>query len=478
MLTAPKGARMSDAVDMSSHAHDITKFGHKPWAPSSWRDHTTLQQPDYDDPRAEREVLDRLRYRPPIVPIAEVVRLKEEIAQAARGEKIIIQGGDCAERFDDCNSRSILRRLKVLLQMSLVINHHTRLPTVRIGRFAGQYGKPRSSPFESVDGERLPSFRGENVNGFERDPASRRPDPTRLETGYFCAATTMNFVRALNRGGFMGLDSVEEWRLDFIPPERESDSYRMIATEGNETVRPMVGRCPDPAAAHHSDFYISHEALLLGYEEALTRHSRKDDRWYNLGTHFLWIGDRTRHVQGGHVEYCRGLANPIGIKVGPMTPPASLSELLYTLNPYDEPGRITLITRLGAHAVEQALPPLVRAVRDTGHTVTWLCDPMHGNTFKTESGFKTRSFDTIVRELEATCAVHESLGSILGGVHFELTADDVTECTGGMQGITDEDLGRCYESGCDPRLNYAQSMEMAFLVGDLMRRRPRPRLGT
>jgi 3-deoxy-7-phosphoheptulonate synthase len=443
------------------------------WTPSSWKNFPAHQQPSYEDPVQLEASVARLRELPPIVSFGEVEKLKAQLAEAAQGRRFILHGGDCAERFTDCNSRSILNKLKILLQMSLVLTYGARRPVVRIGRMAGQFAKPRSQDRELVNGVEMPVFRGDNVNDSAADPLSRRPDPTRLERGYFHSVATINFVRALLDGGFASLQAPEHWQLDFTRNDAPSREYQEIA----DRIRDAIGYFQSleglSQEVHEVEFFTSHEGLLLPYEEALTRQPRSGGPHYNLGAHFLWVGERTRQLDSAHVEYFRGIANPIGVKVGGSMPPEDLVRLVETLNPSNEPGRITLISRMGATRAGQKLPALIRAIKASGQTVLWSCDPMHGNTV-TMDGYKTRDFANVVLEFTETFEVHLSEGTQLNGVHFELTGEDVTECIGGMSGLSAADLKRSYQTGCDPRLNYAQSMEVAFLISRMLRdQRPR-----
>lgn len=439
------------------------------WSPSSWRERPIHQQPVYDDPEAVEAALDLIRALPPLVAASEVDALKRRLAAAGRGEAFMLQGGDCAERFVDCARQPIENKVKILLQMSLVLTWGARIPVVRVARMAGQYAKPRSQPTERVDGREVPSYRGDHVNGHGVD--ERHPDPQRLVEASFRSAATLNYVRALLDGGFADLHHPEHWDLGFVRNERRRAEYEEIVhriQDALDFVRVTGVKANGPLTS--VPWYTSHEGLLLPYEEART--VQVGDRWYNLGAHTLWIGHRTRQLDAAHVEYFRGIANPIGVKIGPGTTGEELVALLDRLDPDDEPGRITLITRFGAERVTEALPPLVEAVRATGRTVLWCCDPMHGNTVTTESGLKTRDANQVFDELRRCLELHDRLGSQLGGVHFELTGENVTECVGGPEELTVADLSRAYETYCDPRLNYAQSLEIAFLLaGGLSRRR-------
>ncbi|MDQ3265988.1 MAG: 3-deoxy-7-phosphoheptulonate synthase class II [Myxococcota bacterium] len=440
------------------------------WEPTSWRTRVAAQQPDYPDRAALEDTVARLRHYPPIVAVGECQLLRQQLAEAAEGKRFLLQGGDCAERFEDLTGRAVVNKLKILLQMSLVLTYGARKPIIRVGRMAGQYAKPRSSATEVVDEVELPTFRGDNVNDLLADVRLRTPDPSRLERGYFSSTATLNFVRALLKGGFADLREPEHWQLDFIPASGVHAGYREIADRIRDTIDYLRSLGSAGEGVHAVDFFTSHEALLLPYEEALTRRRQGEADFYNLGAHFLWIGERTRHLDGAHVEYFRGIQNPIGVKVGPRVLPEELLRLMDLLDPAGQPGRLTLITRLGHQQIATVLPPLVRAVQQAGRKVVWSCDPMHGNTHTTADGLKTRAFDDIGSELKTAFEVHHAEGSVLGGVHFELTGENVTECVGGVEGLVAADLRRAYESGCDPRLNYAQSMEMAFLIGALLRR--------
>ncbi len=436
------------------------------WSPDSWQRKTTLQQPTYRDPGAlERAVL-ALSRLPPIVVSWEVDALQRQLAAAQRGEAFILQGGHCAESLDETTSERIVEQLKILLQMSLVLVHGLKKPIVRVGRLAGQYAKPRSADTETRDGVTLPCYRGDIVNRAPFDATSREPDPELLLRGYERAALTMNFVRALIDGGFTDLHHPEYWDLDFMRHSPKYEEYKRIVDSLAESLsffESITGR-----ALHDSqrvEFYASHEGLHLHYEQAQTRYIQRRGRWYNLSTHLPWIGVRTAGLDHGHIEYFRGIANPIAVKVGPAADAAYLRGLTKVLNPDNEPGRLTLIHRLGAKDIDAKLPGLIDGVRASGAEVLWICDPMHGNTESTKSGLKTRRFDNILAELEAAFRIHNEMGSRLGGVHLEMTGDNVTECTGGARGLSDDDLARAYRSTVDPRLNYEQALEVAMRVG-------------
>ncbi|EGD74339.1 3-deoxy-7-phosphoheptulonate synthase [Salpingoeca rosetta] len=448
------------------------------WSPSSWRTKHIAHQPRYEDVKHLSQVTDQLKSLPPIVQPEEVDDLKRYLGEVAAGKRFILQGGDCAERFVDCRQDRIEAKVKIMLQMSLVLVWGARVPLVRIGRMAGQFMKPRSSDTEVVDGKTVETYKGDSINAF--DPADRKPDPERLLKAYFFASTTMNYVRGLMSCGFADLHHPSAWDLSFVRNTDKQRNYREM-TERICHALDFMQACGfrDDPSMRQAQLFSSHEGLLLPFEEAMTTTVASEQggpsRHYNLGAHFLWIGDRTRQLDGAHVEYFRGITNPIGIKVGPTTDPSELVQLIQRLSPSNEPGRITLITRFGVDKVKALLPPVIRAVQGAGLTVVWECDPMHGNTRKVEgSGIKTRSFEDVLNELLHTFDVHAEQGTWLGGVHFEMTGDDVTECTGGSVGVSDDDLSTRYESFCDPRLNYTQSLEMAFLIAKRLSRLQQP----
>ncbi len=437
------------------------------WHPAGWQSKPAQQQPRYPDAAAlERTVADLSRL-PPIVVSWEVEALREQLAAAQRGEAFLLQGGDCAETFAGCESDKIAKQLKILLQMSLVLLHGLKKPVIRVGRMAGQYAKPRSADTETRDGVTLPSYRGDLVNGPEFTAQARTPDPQLLLRGYERAALTLNFVRALVAGGFADLHHPEYWDLGFVHHSPLKDAFRRIATsiaDSLDFLEGLSGRRVHEAT--HAGFFASHEGLLLHYEQAQTRFIPRQDRWYDLSTHMPWIGMRTAQLDGAHVEFFRGIANPIGVKIGAAMDDGWLQGLVTTLNPHNVPGRLALIHRFGAREIEKALPRMLNAVRATGHSVLWICDPMHGNTETSTSGLKTRRFENILREIELAFQIHREMGSVLGGVHIELTGEDVTECTGGARGLSDADLQRAYLSTVDPRLNYEQALELALLIAE------------
>jgi len=435
------------------------------WTPAGWRSRVAAQQPTYPDATALAQVQQELGQLPPLVTSWEILALKKQLAEAQEGKRFLLQGGDCAESFADCESALISNRLKVLLQMSLVLVHGLRLPVVRVGRFAGQYAKPRSADMEEKDGVSLPSYRGDFINQPGFTPGERTPDPRRMVKGHARSAMTMNFVRALVDGGFADLHHPEYWDLDWVGHSPLSDEYRSMVAAVGDAVRFMEtisGTAMNNL--NRADFYTSHEALLLPYEEALTRQVPRQWGWFNLSTHFPWIGMRTADLDGAHVEYFRGLRNPVAVKIGPSVTPDQLLRLTDALNPENEPGRLSYIHRMGNAKVAEKLPPLLDAIRREGRRVLWICDPMHGNTESTSNGFKTRRFDKIRGEVESSFELHAAAGTRLGGVHLELTGENVTECTGGARDLTDIDLERAYRSTVDPRLNYEQSLEIAMLI--------------
>ena len=431
------------------------------WAPDSWRARPATQQPSYPDPDALASVQHELGLLPPLVTSWEILALRKQVAEAQEGRRFLLQGGDCAESFSDCESGLISNRLKVLLQMSLVLVHGLRLPVVRVGRFAGQYAKPRSTDSETRDGVTLPSYRGDFINqpGFT---AAERACPFTIRRG---SAMTMNFVRALIDGGFADLHHPEDWDLGWVRHSPLSEDYHRMVDAVGDAVRFMETISGESLHnLNRADFYTSHEALLLPYEEALTRQVPRQWGWFNLATHFPWIGMRTAAIDGAHVEYFRGIRNPVAVKIGPSVTPDQLLQLADVLNPGNEPGRLTFIQRMGAGQVEARLPPLVQALQREGRRVLWVCDPMHGNTESTSNGYKTRRFENIRAEVERSFDIHAGMGSRLGGVHLELTGENVTECLGGARELTEVDLERAYRSSVDPRLNYEQSLEIAMLI--------------
>lgn len=444
------------------------------WRPDSWQQKPAAQQPVYPDPAALAAVLRQLGELPPLVSSWEVESLKHQLAEAVRGERFLLQGGDCSENFEDCQSGTIAAKLKILLQMSLVLVQGARKRVVRVGRFAGQYAKPRSADTETRGDITLPVYRGDIVNRMGFDPNERTPDPTLLLRGYERAGLTVNFIRALIDGGFADLHHPEYWELSFARQSPLAEEYLRMMHSITESLRFIEALTGGPIPEmNRVDFYTSHEGLHLHYEQAVTRQVPRREGWYNLGTHFPWIGNRTRALDGAHIEYFRGIRNPVAVKIGPPITPEETLALCDALNPANEPGRLTLITRFGLARVARELPPLVQAVQSRGRQVLWVCDPMHGNTETTSTGIKTRRFERILEELETTFQILTDAGAHPGGVHFELTGDNVTECIGGACGLTEADLTRDYRSRVDPRMNYEQSLEMALRLARLLGKRTR-----
>ena len=444
------------------------------WTPDSWRDCPIRQVPAYPDETKLAAMEERIRRYPPLVFAGEARRLKAQLALAAEGKALVLQGGDCAESFSDFTANIIRDTFRVLLQMSVVLTFGASLPVVKIGRVAGQFAKPRTSDTETQGDVTLPSYRGDIINGPEFTAEARTPDPARMEFGYFQSASTLNLLRAFASGGYADLHEVHRWNLGFVERSPLAERYRDLAGRIDETLAFMAA-CGMTSTTtrdmRETDFYISHESLLLPYEQAMARVDSTTGDWYGCSAHFLWIGDRTRQPEGAHVEFLRGVENPIGIKVGPTQSVDELLQNLDILNPANEPGRITLISRMGADKVGEKLPPLLRAVQRSGHKVVWICDPMHGNTITTVAKLKTRNFDSILSEVRSFFDIHEAQGTWAGGVHVEMTGQDVTECTGGAFRLTEADLTERYETFCDPRLNAEQSLELAFLVAEELKRR-------
>jgi 3-deoxy-7-phosphoheptulonate synthase len=441
------------------------------WTPRSWRDQPAGQQPEWPDEAGFEQVLKTLSALPPLVFAGEARDLQTSLAQVARGEAFLLQAGDCAESFDAFSADSIRDKLRVILQMAVVLTYSSGVPVVKVGRIAGQFAKPRSSPTEQVDDIELPSFRGDIVNRIAFTDAARVPDPDRLLTAYNQSSSTLNLLRAFTKGGFADLRRVHAWNQEFVATSGEGQRYEHVADEIERALQFMKA-CGVDTETHHQlhevDFYTSHEALILGYEEALTRQDSLTSDWYDCSAHMLWIGERTRELDGAHVEFLRGVRNPIGCKIGPAVTTDEVVALCERLNPEREPGRLTFITRLGADRVEETLPPLLRAVRDGGHPVVWACDPMHGNTFRAGSR-KTRHFDDILLEVAGFFLAHRAEGTNPGGIHVELTGENVTECLGGVDDVLETDLDSRYETMCDPRLNARQSLDLAFRVSELLR---------
>jgi len=442
---------------------------HSNWSPESWQGKLAAQQPVYEKPATLQAVLAQLARLPPLVTSWEIETLKRQLAEATRGERFLLQGGDCSESFDDCESGVIAAKLKILLQMSLVLVHGGKKRVIRVGRFAGQYAKPRSTDTETRNGLTLPTYRGDMINSADFDVAERTPNPELLLRGYERAALTINFIRALIDGGFADLHHPEYWELGFVWKSPLASEYMRMVESIGESLRFMETLTGgNLSESNRVDFFTSHEGLHLWYEQAQTRQVPRRSGWYNLTTHLPWIGNRTRALDGAHLEYFRGIQNPIAVKIGQPITPEEVLALCDTLNPNNEPGRLTLIHRFGADKVAEELPPIVEAVQRAGKVVLWCCDPMHGNTETTSNGVKTRRFEKILAELEKSFCILKQGGARLGGVHFELTGDNVTECLGGACGLTEADLVRAYRTQVDPRLNYEQALEMALLLARLM----------
>ncbi|WP_163834837.1 class II 3-deoxy-7-phosphoheptulonate synthase [Spartinivicinus ruber] len=444
----------------------------KQWSPSSWQQLPIKQQPEYPNAQALESVLTQLQQNPPLVFAGEARLLQAKLADVAQGKAFLLQGGDCAESFAEFNANNIRDTFKVLLQMAIVLTFGGACPIVKVGRMAGQFAKPRSAGLETQNGISLPSYRGDIVNSIAFNKESRVPDPNRLLKAYNQAAATLNLLRAFAQGGLADLHQVHRWNLGFVKSSALKERYQHLAERIDETLSFMAAcgiTAQTSSAIRETDFYTSHEALLLNYEEALTRQDSITGDWYDCSAHMLWIGDRTRQPEGAHVEFLRGVKNPIGVKAGPTLKPEELIQLIDTLNPENEFGRITVIVRMGAGKVADGLPALIRKVQQEGRHVVWSCDPMHGNTIKACSGYKTRAFDQILQEVREFFQVHHAEGSYAGGVHFEMTGQNVTECIGGAQAITEEGLGDRYHTHCDPRLNADQSLELAFLIAETLK---------
>ena len=440
------------------------------WHPNSWRKYPIKQQPTYDNPEAVKRVEQELASYPPLIFAGEARNLKRDLAKAGRGEAFIVQGGDCAESFAAFNADVIKNMFKLILQMSIVMTYSSGKPVVKIGRMAGQFAKPRSSDYEEQNGVKLPSYRGDIINDIAFTPEARVPDPMRMIKAYNQSAATMNLLRAFSRGGLADLNEVHRWNLDFIKGHPLGRRYEELSNQIDKSMKFLAAAgitSDNTLQLRQTTVYTSHEALLLHYEEPLTRIDSISGQWYNTSAHMLWIGDRTRDLDGAHIEYFRGIQNPIGCKVGPSMQADELIGLIDALNPENEEGRLNLIVRMGADTIGTAFPPLLRAVRDAGKKVVWTIDPMHGNIQKSSTGFKTRDFDKILSEVEQFFAIHEAEGTIAGGIHLEMTGEDVTECTGSTSSpITEEDLSSRYHTQCDPRLNANQSLELAFMIGE------------
>ncbi len=440
------------------------------WTPSSWRNFPIKQQPTYQDQALLKKVEKDLRSYPPLIFAGEAESLKEKLAAAGRGEAFLLQGGDCAESFSDFDAKSIKNLFKLMLQMNMVLMYSTGKPVVKVGRIAGQFAKPRSSDFEEIDGVKLPSYRGDIINGIEFNEAERVPNPYNMLKAYNQSASTLNLVRAFARGGLADLNKVHQWNLDFIKDNPLGKRYDELSNKIDHSMKFMAAcglNSDTMPQLHQTTLYTSHEALLLNYEEALTRKDTETGEWYDCSAHMLWIGDRTRDLSEAHIEYFRGIKNPIGCKVGPSMEEDELIELIDALNPNNEEGRLNLIVRMGAGKIKEYFPKLLKRVRDEGRNVVWSCDPMHGNVEKSSCGFKTRDFDNILSEVEQFFEIHKEMGTVAAGIHLEMTGNDVTECTGSTScAITAEGLASRYHTQCDPRLNASQALELAFMLSD------------
>ena len=444
------------------------------WKPNSWRNYPVVQMPTYPDESKVNSVEAKLSFKPPLVFAGEVQALKKSLALAEKGNAFILQGGDCAESFSQFSANGIRDTFKVLLQMAVILTYGSSIPIIKIGRIAGQFAKPRSSDVEIIDGIELPSYRGDMINDMEFNKTARQPDPQRLIDGYEQSAATLNLIRAFAQGGMANLEKVHEWTLGFLNNTPETDKYREIANRISESLNFMKA-CGLTSSSvpqlRETDFFTSHEALLLNYEEALTREDTitAEKGWYATSAHLLWVGDRTRQFDHGHIEYLSGIQNPVGIKCGPSLDKDDLIRLLDKVNPNNESGKVVLICRMGSEKVNEHLPKLIKNIKTNGKNVTWCCDPMHGNTIKASNGYKTRRVAEILNEVNNFFLVHKSEGTLPGGVHFEMTGSNVTECLGGANEVKESDLGSRYHTHCDPRLNGSQSLELAFLVSDLIK---------
>ena len=441
------------------------------WSKNSWKNYEAKQMPSYSDESKLNNVLDSLSSLPPLIFAGETRSLKSQIYQVQKGEAFYLQGGDCAESFNELNPNTIRDTFKLILQMAVVLTYATNTPVVKLGRIGGQFAKPRSSDFEEKDGLKLPSYRGDIINSYEFTKESREPDPQRMMQAYNHSAATLNLLRAFAQGGFASLTQLNKWNLDFANNFESTQKYKSISQKIEESIK-FMNACgineKNTRELRETDFYTSHEALLLPYEEAFTRVDSTTGDWYNVNSHFLWVGDRTRDPDGAHIHYLSGIKNPLGLKVGPSTDIDDLKKNIEILNPENEGGRLTLIVRMGAEKIQSTFPNLLKEINKLGHNITWVCDPMHGNTSTSNSGYKTRATENILSEIKSFFEIHNSQGSIPGGVHLELTGLNVTECVGGPEDIKDENLGDRYHTFCDPRLNVNQSLELSFLLADLL----------
>lgn len=443
------------------------------WNPKSWRDKTALQQPVYKDLNALEAVEKELSKYPPLVFAGEARTLKARLAKVSKGEAFLLQGGDCAESFADFNAIRIRDLFKVILQMAVVLTYAGACPIVKVGRLAGQFAKPRSSDIETSNGITLPSYRGDIINGIAFDSTAREADPKRILQAYNQSAATLNLIRAFAQGGLADLNQVQKWNLNFVN-SAQSERFQNMADKITQALAFMEAcgiTAQNTPTLHETEFFTSHEALLLNYEEALTRKDHLTNKWYDCSAHMLWIGERTRNLDGAHLEFLRGVENPLGVKIGPQASREDILGICEILNPQNEAGRLNFIIRMGAEVIKDKLPKLLESIKEEGREIVWSIDPMHGNTIKASSGYKTRSFDSILDEMKAFFEIHRSIGTYAGGVHLEMTGEDVTECVGGMQAITEENLGCNYNTQCDPRLNASQAIELSFLIADVLKNR-------
>ncbi len=443
------------------------------WNPTSWRGKTALQQPIYKDLNALEAIEKELSKYPPLVFAGEARTLKSRLAKVSKGEAFLLQGGDCAESFSDFNAIRIRDLFKVILQMAVVLTYAGACPIVKVGRLAGQFAKPRSSDTETINGVTLPSYRGDIINGIEFDQAAREANPSRILQAYHQSAATLNLIRAFAQGGLADLNQVQKWNLNFVSTA-QSKRFKEMADKITQALSFMEAcgiTAQNTPTLHETEFFTSHEALLLNYEEALTRKDHLTNKWYDCSAHMLWIGERTRNLDGAHLEFLRGVENPLGVKIGPHATKEDILRICEILNPKNEAGRLNFIIRMGAETIKDKLPKLLESIKGEGKEIVWSIDPMHGNTIKASSGYKTRSFNSILDEVKAFFEIHKSIGTYAGGVHLEMTGEDVTECVGGMQAITEENLGCNYNTQCDPRLNASQAVELSFLIADVLKNR-------
>tara|TARA_B100000700_G_scaffold227728_1_gene251514 strand:- start:855 stop:2222 length:1368 start_codon:yes stop_codon:yes gene_type:complete len=441
------------------------------WSPNSWRSKPAKHMPIYKDENLLKEYLDKIKKFPPLVFAGEARSLKSKLAKVSKGEAFLLQGGDCAESFADFHPDNIKNSFKVILQMAVVLTFGASCPIVKVGRIAGQFAKPRSSDKETINGVELESYKGDIINGIEFTESERDPNPARLIQAYNQSASTLNLLRAFSQGGYANLNKIHQWNLNFVEEEK-ANKFAEIAERIDECLAFMKAcgiNDGNVSQIYETEFFTSHEALLLDYEEALTRIDSTSGKWYDVSAHMLWVGDRTRQLDGAHIEFVKGIENPIGVKVGPTSDPDELVKIIDFINPKNEPGKITLICRMGSDKIDNYLPEIIKKVNNEGKIVVWACDPMHGNTIKSKTGYKTRPVNNIFSEIQKFFAIHKDLGTYPGGIHLEMTGSDVTECMGGLQEITDQDLKNRYHTFCDPRLNASQSLEIAFLISEYLK---------